>query len=118
MKTVVGVFGAGIIAATLLASPANAACAWNGYAWHCWNSHRAEIRHDRARLRTERADVRYDARRLKHLKHKLNRDIHTGSSSDVARDVRKLRRTTRQTRSDQADVHHARRELQQDRWGY
>jgi ABC-type phosphate/phosphonate transport system permease subunit len=29
MKTILGMFGAGIIGAALLASPAQAACAWN-----------------------------------------------------------------------------------------
>ena len=118
MKTILGVLGAGLIGTALLASPAEARCAWNGYAWHCWNSHRAEIRADRARLHAEREDVRRDRQRLRHLRAKLQRDMHYGNTAEVARDVRKLQRTHNRLRADLRDVHEARRELQRDRWGY
>jgi hypothetical protein len=118
MKTIMGVFGAGIIGAALLASPAQAACAWNGYAWHCWNSRGAEIRSDRTRLRAEREDVRHDRRHMRHLRAKLNRDIYYGSSAQVVGDVRKMQRTHHRIQIDRQDVRGAREELREDRAGY
>jgi hypothetical protein len=62
--------------------------------------------------------VRRDRRQLRHLRAKLNRDMYYGNTAGVIRDVRKLQRTQNRLRADQRDVREARRELQQDRWGY
>lgn len=116
MKTIFGALGAGLIAAVLLASPAEARCAWNGYAWHCWNHN--QVRADRKDLRRQRAEVRHDRRHLRHLRAALNRDVNFGSSADIRHDRRALRHARRELRNDRADVRSARRDLRQDRWGY
>jgi hypothetical protein len=33
------------IGTAAFAEPANAACRWNGYAWHCWHPHAWWWRH-------------------------------------------------------------------------
>jgi hypothetical protein len=56
MKSLLAALGAGFIAVTTLATPADAAprCVWKGTYWQCWNGHawyrdhgrHAEFRHD------------------------------------------------------------------------
>ena len=118
MKTMVAALGAGIIGIALLGSPAEARCVWNGYAWNCFNGPRAEIRHDRARIWERRAELRQDRRHMRHLRARLHRDMHVGSSSELARDMRALHRAHREMRTDRRDLRHARREMRQDRLGY
>jgi hypothetical protein len=36
MKTAFGALAALMLAMTLLATPAEARCWWNGYSWSCW----------------------------------------------------------------------------------
>jgi hypothetical protein len=121
MKTtrILGLLGVGVVAATLLSTAAEARplCAWEGNAWHCWNSNRAEIKADRARLQAERKDVKRDQQRRRQLRAKLHHDMHYGSTAQVVHDVHKLQRTQNRLRRDRRDVHEARRELQRDRWG-
>ena len=112
MKSVFGALAVGVLAAALWAGPADARphCVWRGEAWHCWNSH-YQTRADRAMIRSKRAEVRHDRRHLRHLQARLHRDIHVGSSNEVTRDMRKLRRAQRELREDRSD-------LRQDRRGY
>lgn len=117
MKMLLGALGAGVIAAALLSTPAQARCAWNGYAWHCWRGHTSEFRADRHRLHAKRHEVRQDRRHINRLQARLHRDIHVGSSSDIARDRRALRNAHRELRSDRHDLRGARRDLREDRWG-
>mgnify|MGYP001237917368 CR=1 FL=1 len=38
MKAILGILvAAGILGGIAVAQPAEAACRWNGYAWHCWH---------------------------------------------------------------------------------
>jgi hypothetical protein len=89
MKTtrILGLLGAGVVAAALLSTAAEARphCVWKGNAWHCWNDNRAEIKADRARLHAERKDVKRDRQRLRQLRAKLHHDMHYGSTTEVVR---------------------------------
>jgi hypothetical protein len=80
MKSLLAVIGAGFIAATMLAQPADAAprCVWKGTYWQCWNGHawfrdhsrHAEFRHGRW----------------------MGRDTFYGSSAPVGRDMHRFDR--------------------------
>ncbi|MGE5268397.1 MAG: hypothetical protein ACM3JG_01855 [Thiohalocapsa sp.] len=120
MKTIAAALGAGLIAAAMMAGPAQARCLWDGQAWQCWRGHQhhAQIRADRHRLRQQRAEIRHDRRHLRHLHARLRHDMHVGSSSAVEHDRRALHRAQRELRMDRRDLRDARRELRQDRLGY
>ena len=118
MRTMVAALGAGIIAAAMLGSPAEARSLAGGYAWNCVNGASSEIRHDRLRLSERRAELRQDRRLMRHLRTRLHRDIYAGSSMDAARDLRAMRIARREMRMDRGDLRHARRELGQGRLGY
>jgi hypothetical protein len=36
---IAGTLAVFLLGAVALSSPAEARCAWNGYAWHCWHPH-------------------------------------------------------------------------------
>jgi hypothetical protein len=38
-KIVIATIAAFVLGTAALVSPAEARCAWNGYAWHCWHPH-------------------------------------------------------------------------------
>ena len=38
-KIVIATAAAFVLGTAALASPAEARCWWNGYAWHCWHPH-------------------------------------------------------------------------------
>jgi hypothetical protein len=38
-KTILAALAACVLGSAALASPAEARCWWNGYAWHCWHPH-------------------------------------------------------------------------------
>ena len=75
MKSLLAAVGAGVIAVTMLAQPADAAprCAWKGTFWQCWNGHSWYRDHHR-----NFAERRYERRWL-------NRDVHTGNSAEFGR---------------------------------
>jgi hypothetical protein len=105
MKAVLGILGAGFIAAALLSSPADArtGCVWNGYAWQCWHhTPHHSWRADRARRHHQRAEIRRDKHRLQRAQAELHRDIHSGSSSpaEIRRDTRRVDRAKRELRED------------------
>ena len=120
MKLVLGTLGAGLLAAVMAVTPAQARCVSSGYAWQCWRGHHhhAVIRADRLRVHQQRAEVRHDRRHLRHLHALLRRDMHVGSSSAIEHDRRALHRAKRELRMDRRDVRAARRQLRQDRLGY
>jgi hypothetical protein len=68
MKSLLAAVGAGVVAITMLATPADAAprCVWKGTFWQCWNGHswyrdarRAEMGHDWHHGREMRHDMYY-----------------------------------------------------------
>jgi len=71
MKSLLAAVGAGVVAITMLATPADAAqrCVWKGTFWQCWNGHSWYRDH-------ERAEMRHDWRNARHG----DRDMHYGSS--------------------------------------
>ena len=77
MKSLLAAIGAGIVAVTILATPADAAprCVWKGTYWQCWNGH-AWYRDNH-----RRAEFRHDWRHARHLGRELRRDIHYGSTA-------------------------------------
>ena len=117
MKTVLGALGAGIIAAALLAGPAEARCVSNGSGWHCWHQHHHALRMDRARLHRQSAELRHDRRGLRHLQARLHSDSYFGSSAEVRHDRRAMRRVRRELRADRRDLRHTRHQLRRSLWG-
>jgi len=72
MKSGLAAIGAGVVAITMLATPADAAprCVWKGAFWQCWNGH--SWYRDR-----ERAEMRHDWHRAQHM----GGDMYYGSSA-------------------------------------
>jgi hypothetical protein len=113
MKSLLGMVGAGIVAAALFSNPADArpTCVWEGHAWRCWNSpNHHQAWRDRDYRHRKRAELRHDRHRVERLRNRLERDIHSGNSAEIRRTHRALRGAERELRMD-------RRELRRDRWG-
>jgi hypothetical protein len=106
MKSLLGVVGVGIIAATLFSNPANARpkCVWEGHAWQCWNSaNHHQAWRERDYRHHERAELRHDRRRVEHLSNRLDRDLHSGSSAETRYGRHGLRGAERELRMDRRD---------------
>jgi hypothetical protein len=107
MKSLLGMVGAGIVAAALLSNPADArpTCVWEGHAWRCWNSaNHHQAWRDRDYRHRKRAELYHDRRRVQRLERKLHRDVHTGSTVLVRRDMRRLDRARQELRQDRREL--------------
>jgi hypothetical protein len=104
MKSLLAEVGAGVIAVTMLAQPAEAAprCVWKATYWQCWNGH------SWYRDYRKRAEIRHDRRHVEHLERKLSRDMYYGNSAQVARDLHRLDRAHRELRQDRRELHYGR----------
>jgi hypothetical protein len=104
---ILGLLGAGVLAATLMSTGADARphCVWPGNHWRCRDQGLSRGAWDSGYLHHNRTEAHHDRRRVHRLATELNRDIRSGSSTaEIRRDARKL--------------DHAKRELREDRWGY
>jgi len=76
MKSLLAAVGAGVVAITMLAQPADAAprCVWKGTFWQCWNGHswyrdhhrHAEMRRDWHHARPMHRDMYYGSTAPRH----------------------------------------------------
>jgi len=104
MKSLLAAVGAGVVAITMLAQPADAApqCVWKGTFWQCWNGHAWYRDH------SKRAEIRHDWRHVQRLEHKLQRDMYYGNSAAAARDMHRLDDARHELHRDRRELHYGR----------